>query len=86
MMQFEHTVKDPLGIHARPAGQIAKLAKGYADTVITIEKNGTVAKATQLMKLMGLGVKNGDTVTVAVEGGDEAAAFAAMKEFFDANL
>lgn len=86
MMQFEHTVKDPLGIHARPAGQIAKLAKGYADTVITIEKNGNVAKATALMKLMGLGVKNGDTVTVAVEGGNEEAAFAAMKEFFDANL
>lgn len=86
MMKFEHTVKDPLGIHARPAGQIAKLAKGYADTVITIEKNGTVAKASQLMKLMGLGVKNGDTVTVAVDGGNEEAAFAAMKEFFDANL
>lgn len=86
MMQFEHTVKDPLGIHARPAGQIAKLAKGYADTVITITKNGTAAKASQLMKLMGLGVKNGDTVTVAVEGGNEEAAFAAMKEFFDANL
>lgn len=86
MMQFEHTVKDPLGIHARPAGQIAKLAKGYADTVITITKSGNVAKASQLMKLMGLGVKNGDTVTVAVEGGDEAAAFAAMKEFFDTNL
>ncbi len=86
MLKFEHTVKDPLGIHARPAGQIAKLAKGYADSVITIEKNGTVAKASQLMKLMGLGVKNGDTVTVAVEGGNEEAAFAAMKEFFDANL
>ena len=86
MLKFEHTVKDPLGIHARPAGQIAKLAKGFADTVITIEKNGTAAKASQLMKLMGLAVKNGDTVTVAVEGGNEEAAFAAMKEFFDANL
>jgi ribonuclease J len=31
-------------------------------------------------------VKNGDTVIVAVEGGNEEAAFAAMKEFFDANL
>ena len=86
MLRFEHTVKDPLGIHARPAGQIAKLAKGYADSVISIEKNGTVAKASQLMKLMGLGVKNGDTVTVSVEGSNEEAAFAAMKEFFDANL
>ena len=86
MKQFEHVVKDPLGIHARPAGQIAKLAKSYADTTITIAKNGNVAKASQLMKLMGLGVKTGDTVTVACDGGNEDAAFAAMKEFFDANL
>ena len=86
MKQFTYTIKDALGIHARPAGQIAKLAKGFADSVISIEKNGNVAKASQLMKLMGLGVKNGDTVTVAVEGGNEEAAFAAMKEFFDANL
>ncbi len=86
MLKFEHIVKDPLGIHARPAGQIAKLAKGYADSAITIEKAGNVAKASQLMKLMSLGVKNGDTVIVAVDGGNEEAAFAAMKEFFDANL
>ncbi len=86
MMQFEYTVKDPLGIHARPAGQIAKLAKVHADTVITITKNGNVARAAQLMKLMGLGVKNGDTVTVTVEGGNEEAAFAAMKEFFETTL
>ena len=53
---------------------------------ITVEKDGVSVRAVQLMKLMGLGVKNGDTVTVAVEGGNEEAAFAAMKEFFDANL
>ena len=38
MQQFNFTVKDPLGIHARPAGIIAKMAKPYADTVITITK------------------------------------------------
>ena len=86
MMQFEHTVKDPLGIHARPAGQIAKLAKGYADTVITITKNGNVAKASQLMKLMALAVKNGDEVVVAAEGPAEEAAIAEMKKLFDENL
>ena len=86
MMQFEHTVKDPLGIHARPAGQIAKLAKGYADTVITITKNGNVAKASQLMKLMGLGVKQGDVVTIKAEGANEDAAIIALSDFFNNNL
>ena len=52
MKQYVHTVKDPLGIHARPAGLIAKLAKEYADTSIVFSYNGKEAKATSLMKLM----------------------------------
>ena len=56
MKQFEYTIHDPLGIHARPAGMLVKEAKAFADTVVTITKNGTTVKATQLMKLMSLGV------------------------------
>ena len=38
MKEFTHVINDPLGLHARPAGLLAKLAKPYADTVITITK------------------------------------------------
>lgn len=86
MKQFEFTVKDPLGIHARPAGLLVKEAKAFADTTVTITKNGTTVKATQLMKLMGLGVKQGDVVTVAAEGTNEDAAIAALSDFFNSNL
>ena len=86
MKNFTYTITDPLGIHARPAGLLAKAAKVYADTVITVEKNGNAVKASQLMKLMGLGVKQGDVVTVTADGASEDAAIAAMKEFFQNNL
>ena len=86
MKQFEYTINDPLGIHARPAGMLVKEAKTFADTVITVTKNGTTVKATQLMKLMSLGVKQGDVVTVAADGANEDAALAALKAFFEANL
>ena len=86
MKQFEYTVKDPLGIHARPAGMLVKAAKAYADTTITVTKNGTTAKASQLMKLMSLGVKQGDTVTVVAEGANEEAAIIGMSDFFQNNL
>lgn len=86
MKQFEYTIHDPLGIHARPAGQIAKLAKSYADTTITVSKNGTAAKASQLMKLMSLGVKQGDVVVVAADGVSEDAAMTELKDFFQTNL
>ena len=86
MKQFTYTINDPLGIHARPAGQLAKLAKGYADTVVTITKEGKTVKASQLMKLMGLTVKQGNEVTVAAEGPQEDEAIAAMEKFFKDNL
>ncbi len=86
MKQFNYTITDPLGIHARPAGLLAKVAKGYGDTVVTVTKGGSTVKASQLMKLMGLGVKQGDEVTVAAEGPAEEEAIAAMEQFFQENL
>ena len=86
MKQFNYTITDKLGIHARPAGMLAKAAKLYADTEITVSCNGKSAKATQLMKLMSLGVKQGHVVTVIADGIHEEAAIAAMDGFFTANL
>ena len=85
MRTFEYTIKDKLGIHARPAGMLAKTAKGVESTV-TIEKGGKSAVATKLMAVMGLGVKCGDTVTVTVEGADEDTAVKTIQEFFENNL
>ena len=86
MQQFDYVINDPLGLHARPAGLLAKLAKPYADTVITVTKGDKTVKASQLMKLMSLAAKNGDQVTVAAEGPQEEEAIAALKAFFQENL
>ena len=86
MKEFTYTVNDPLGIHARPAGLLAKLAKTFPDTTITLTKGEKTVKMTQLMMLMGLAVKNGDTVTVKAEGPAEDEAIAAAKKFFEENL
>lgn len=86
MKKFNYTITDKLGIHARSAGMLAKAAKMYADTEVTITCNGKIAKASQLMKVMSLGVKQGHTVTVTAEGIHEEAAIAAMDGFFTSNL
>ena len=85
MRQFQYTITDPVGIHARPAGLLVKAAKAL-DSTVTVEKGGRSAAATKLMALMGLGIKGGDTVTVSVEGGDEQASLTAMEQFFRENL
>ena len=86
MKQFTYTITDPLGIHARPAGLLAKVAKGFADTTVTVTKNDTVVKASQLIKLMSLGVKQGDVVTVTAEGPSEEGAIEALESFFRETL
>lgn len=86
MKEFTYTITDSLGIHARPAGLLAKAAKTYPDTTIMIEKDGNAVKATQLMKLMGLGVKHGDLVKVTAEGPSEVEAIDVMFNLFQDNL
>lgn len=86
MTQFTYTIRDELGIHARPAGQLAKLAKSFDPTVVSITKDGNTVKASQLMKLMGLGIKKGNEITITVEGEREEEAAAAMKKFLEETL
>lgn len=85
MKQFTYTIKEPVGIHARPAGLLVKEVKKY-QSAVTIEKDGKGVNALKLMALMGMGIKCGDTVDVKVEGSDEEAAAAALEAFFQANL
>lgn len=85
MKQFNYTITDPLGIHARPAGLLAKEAKKFA-SACTITKGDQTKKLTQLMMIMSLGVKQGDEITVAADGADEDAAIEALQAFFTANL
>ncbi len=85
MKTFDYTIKDELGIHARPAGLLVKAAKAY-ESKITLTKEGKEVDCTKLMALMGLGVKCGNTVTITVDGSDEDAALEGMKQFLEANL
>ena len=85
MKQFDYTITDALGIHARPAGQLAKVAKQF-ESACTITKGDVTKKLTQLMMLMSMGIKCGDVVTIKAEGADEDAAIAALEAFLKENL
>ena len=85
MKEFNYTIKDELGIHARPAGLLVKEAGKYK-SIITIQKEDKSSDVKRLFSLMGLGVRNADTITVTVEGDDEETAYEAIKQFFEANL
>ena len=85
MVSFNYVIKDEIGIHARPAGMLAKEAKAF-ESKITLAAKGKEADVTRLMAVMDMGIKCGDEVTVSAEGADEEKAIEALKQFFEANL
>lgn len=85
MLTFIYQIKDEVGLHARPAGLLAKEAKKYQSKIV-IRKDDKAVEATKLMAVMGLGVKCGQTVEIEISGDDEEVALEAMKVFFSQNL
>lgn len=85
MKEFCYTIKDPVGIHARPAGMLARMADRFESSV-TIRKDDTAVELGKLIAVMKLGVSCGDTVTVTVSGSDEKAAADSIKAFFEQAL
>ena len=85
MKKFSYGITDELGIHARPAGMLVKKANEF-ESNITLDKAGKTASAKRIMAVMGLGVKQGEEITVTVEGPDEEAAAIAVEAFLKENL
>ncbi len=86
MKQFSYTITDPIGIHARPAGLLVKAIKALDSTVTIAKADGESAVGTKLMAIMGLSIKQGEAVTVTVEGGNEDANAAALEQYFKDKL
>ena len=53
---------------------------------MTVNKGEKSVNALKLMALMGMGIKQGDTIRVDVDGADEETAAAEIEAFFKANL
>ena len=85
MKEITFTVTDPLGIHPRAAALVVKEAKRYASK-ITVWKGDKSCDMRKLLALMGMAVKQGDTINVQVEGDDEEACAAAIEKFLKENF
>jgi phosphocarrier protein len=63
------TISDPVGIHARPASQLSQAAVRSGCNVILSKNSETSGvNASSILSIMSLGIKQGDTVTISVEG------------------
>jgi len=85
MVEINYVITDELGIHARPAGRLVKEAGGFQSNI----QIGTPVKmvdAKRIMGVMGLALKQGDTLTMTFDGPDEADAAKTIEAFLKENL
>ncbi|MFM6963614.1 MAG: HPr family phosphocarrier protein [Micrococcales bacterium] len=80
---LEVEVLDPIGLHARPAGQIVKLVKESGLEVSIGRPGEEFAKANSALRLMALKIKTGESLTVDVETDDEGVATGLVAQIQD---
>lgn len=77
MITYAYTVTEELGIHARPAARIAKMA-GTFSSEIQIGSAMQSVSAKDVMAIMGLVLRTGDEVVLSFDGIDEEEACRAL--------
>lgn len=85
MKEYVYTVKSSLGMHARPAGMFVQLAK-QSQSVIEVCKDGRRVNVSRILAVMGMGIQQGDTITLTVEGPDEETVFPRLRQICEENL
>jgi len=81
----DYVITAPEGIHARPATTLIRLVKTFK-SVVNLKKEDKVVRLNSMLNILAMGAKGGDTISIIVEGEDEAAAAAAIDNFFREEL
>lgn len=79
MKQFEFVVQDAMGIHARPAADMAAAAKKFTSLII-LKKKEMEADLKNPLAIMRLAVKQEELVTITAAGDDENQAIEQLKD------
>ena len=82
MKSFSYTLRNEFPMFLGSAGHLAELAKSYPDTVGTLEMGTRRAELSDPMKVMTLGIRRGDRVTVRVDGPSEVELFDVLCNHF----
>lgn len=79
MISREVTIKNNVGLHARPATFFIQKANSYKSS-IWVEKDDRRVNAKSLLGVLSLGIVKGMTVTIYADGVDEAEAIEGIAE------
>lgn len=89
MLSEKVIIKNPTGLHLRPAGLFCKTAMQF-ECKISIEKKAkqkkVSANAKSVLSVLGACIKNGDEVTIICDGEDEEEALSVMVQIVKEGL
>lgn len=85
MISKDFTIRNPLGLHARPSAQLTQIAGRYESEVF-IAKKGRRVNAKSIMGVMMLAAGPGSIVTVDTEGVDEQQAMDAIGNLIESGF
>ncbi len=75
-------LQNETGLHARPAGELAKLAATFKSD-INLNVNGKTVSAKSILGIMSLGIKASTEIEIECDGEDEEIAMKEILKAFD---
>ena len=84
MQEIKYRIDDEMGLHARPAGLLVKLAAKYKSD-IQLGSPAKMVNAKRIIGVMALTMKQGQEMTMTFNGEDEAEAVNAVRAFLEEN-
>lgn len=85
MVRQKVVIKNPTGLHLRPAGNLCKEAIKYK-SLITFTFRDSTANAKSVLSVLGACVKCGDEIELICDGPDEEEALIALTEAIEGGL
>jgi phosphocarrier protein len=79
------TLGNKVGLHARPAGSLVRVAKDHRSDV-RLSYGGKEANAKSILSVLSLGAEKGAEVTFQAEGEDAEQALAAIRALVESNF
>ncbi len=85
MVRQKVVIKNPTGLHLRPAGILCKEAMQFK-ALITFTFRGNTANAKSVLSVLGACVKSGDEIEFICDGSDENEALSTMVKVIEDGL
>ncbi len=85
VLEKTFTIRNKLGLHARPAAVFVQTASKFVSSV-EIRKDDTNVDGKSIMGIMGLAAEMGSSITLRISGADADAALAALGKLIESDF